>query len=153
MSALGGKRTWPRGQTSTDSGDQPFTKPHRARGGDMSKHLRGGLFMVALAVAATALLTAFPARAAEPANFLFLDADDMSDHRDMLARPDIAGGQIIYPWRLLEPRKDHYDFSKLKRDLAVAHSLHKELWVTIGDRTFSLRWKGLPDYLSNDPKY
>ena len=100
-----------------------------------------------------AWLTASPARAAQPANFLFLDADDMSDHRDMLARPDIAGGQIIYPWRLLEPRKDHYDFSKLEQDLALAQSLHKKLWVTIGDRTFSLKWKGMPDYLGEDPRY
>jgi len=100
-----------------------------------------------------ALLTAFPARAAEPANFLFLDADDMSEHGDLLARSDIAGGQIIYAWRLLEPRKDHYDFSKLERDLAVARSLHKKLWVSIDDRNFSLKWKNLPDYLSADPKY
>lgn len=100
-----------------------------------------------------ALLAAFPARAAEPANFLFLDADDMSDHRDLLARPDIAGGQIIYPWRQLEPRKDQYDFSKLEQDLAVARSLHKKLWVSISDRTFSLKWKGMPDYLSDDPQY
>jgi hypothetical protein len=109
--------------------------------------------MITLAVAAMAVLTAFPARAAEPVNFLFLDADDMSDHRAMLARPDIAGGQIIYPWRLLEPRKDQYDFSKLERDLAVAQNVHKKLWVTIGDRTFSLKWKGMPDYLADDPEY
>ena len=66
------------------------------------------------------LLAALPARAAEPVNFLFLDADDMSDHRDLLARPDIVGGQIIYSWRQLEPAKDRYDFSKLEQDLAVA---------------------------------
>jgi len=102
---------------------------------------------------ALALLAACPTRAAEPANFLFLDADDMSDHRDLLARPDIAGGQIIYPWRQLEPRKDQYDFSKLEQDLAVARSLHKKLWISIGDRTFSLRWKGMPDYLTDDAEY
>jgi hypothetical protein len=119
----------------------------------MSKQFQGRIFVVALAVAATALFAAFPVRAAKPASFLFLDADDMSDHRDMLARPDIAGGQIIYPWRLLEPRKDQYDFSKLERDLAVAQKLHKKLWVSIGDRTFSLKWKGMPDYLADDPEY
>ncbi len=100
-----------------------------------------------------ALLSAFAARAAEPANFLFLDADDLSDHRALLVRPGIAGGQIIYPWRLLEPRKDQYDFSKLEKDIALARSLHKKLWVSIGDRTFSLKWKGLPDYLSEAPEY
>lgn len=100
-----------------------------------------------------ALLASYPARAAEPANFLFLDADDMADHRDLLRRPDIAGGQIIYSWRQLEPRKDEYDFSKLDQDLAVARSLHKKLWVSISDHTFSLKWKGMPDYLSDDPEY
>jgi hypothetical protein len=77
----------------------------------------------------------------------------MSDHRAMLARPDIAGGQIIYSWRQLEPKKDQYDFSKLQRDLAVARSLHKKLWVAISDRGFSLQWKTMPDYLSTDPEY
>jgi len=100
-----------------------------------------------------ALLAASPARATKPANFLFLDADDMSDHRDLLARPDIAGGQIIYSWRQLEPRKDQYDFSKLEQDLAVARRLRKKLWVSISDHTFSLKWKGMPDYLSADPEY
>jgi hypothetical protein len=119
----------------------------------MFKQLGGGFVTVVLAVVTMALLVAFPARAAEPANFLFLDSDDMSDHRDMLARPDIAGGQIIYPWRLLEPRKDKYDFSKVERDLAVAHRLHKKLWISIGDRSFSLRWKTMPDYLTADPAY
>jgi hypothetical protein len=119
----------------------------------MSKQFRACVFMVVLAVAAIALPVSSSARAAKPASFLFLDADDMSDHRDMLARRDIAGGQIIYPWRLLEPRKDQYDFSKLERDLAVAQKLHKKLWVTIGDRTFSLKWKGMPDYLAEDPEY
>ena len=99
------------------------------------------------------LLAALPARAAEPVNFLFLDADDMSDHRDLLARPDIVGGQIIYSWRQLEPAKDRYDFSKLEQDLAVARRLHKELWVSISDHTFSLKWKGMPDYLARDPEY
>lgn len=88
-----------------------------------------------------------------PTNYLFLDADDASDHRALLARSDIAGGQIIYPWRQLEPEKDRYDFSKLERDLAVTQCLHKKLFIIIGDRTFSLQWRGLPDYLSNDPVY
>ena len=41
------------------------------------------------AIAAMSLTTSHPAHAANPANFLFLDADDMSEHRDMLARSDI----------------------------------------------------------------
>lgn len=113
--------------------------------------IRGGLFLTS--IAAAALVASFPAQASGPANFLFLDADELSEHRDLLAQPDIAGAQIIYPWRLLEPRKDEYDFSKLKRDLAVAQTLHKKLWVSIRDRTFSLKWKGMPDYLSDDPQY
>jgi len=103
-----------------------------------------------------ALPALFAARAepvGDPANFLFLDADDASEHRELLARPDIAGGQIIYPWRQLEPEKDRYDFSKIESDLAVAQELHKRLFIIIGDRTFSLQWRGMPDYLSADPVY
>lgn len=125
----------------------------RSTTGEVYKQLRAGFFMVVAGVAATALVATDGARAAAPANFLFLDADDMSDHRDLLARSDIAGGQIIYSWRELEPRKDEYDFSKLERDLAVAQKLHKKLWVSIHDRTFSLKWKAVPDYLLNDPEY
>ncbi len=106
----------------------------------------------AAAWSALALLVLVPAWAA-PANYLFLDADDASEHRALLARPDIVGGQIIYPWRQLEPQKDRYDFSKLERDLAVAEGLHKKLFIIIGDRTFSLQWRGLPDYLAADPVY
>ncbi|MEO5772661.1 MAG: hypothetical protein ABIQ32_00905 [Sphingomicrobium sp.] len=119
----------------------------------MVKQLRRRLCRVGLPVAIAAASTTSAAHSEAPRNFLFLDADDMSEHRDMLARSDVEGGQIIYLWRLLEPRKDHYDFAKVRRDLAVARSLHKKLWLSIGDRTFSLRWKGLPDYLSKDPKY
>lgn len=35
----------------------------------------------------------------------------------------------------------------------MAQKLHKKLWVTIGDRTFSRKWKGMPDYLTEDPEY
>src|SRR4051812_40021829 len=119
----------------------------------MVVRLSSSFLILVLTVTSAVLSGPTSARATEPANFLFLDADDMSDHRDMLARPDIVGGQIIYPWRQLEPQKDLYDLSKLQRDLAVARGQHKKLWVTISDRTFGLKWKGLPDYLSEDPEY
>lgn len=35
----------------------------------------------------------------------------------------------------------------------MAQKLHKKLRVTIGDRTFSRKWKGMPDYLTEDPEY
>ena len=111
------------------------------------------LWFCSMLLPITALIASEPARGAEPANFLFLDADDMSEHRDLLSRRDIAGGQIIYSWRQLEPDKDKYDFTKIEQDLSVAKSLGKKLWVSIDDRNFSLEWKNLPDYLSGDPAY
>ena len=60
---------------------------------------RSGMKRLTSTLCLLAVLASCPARAAEPANFLFLDADDMSEHRELMARPDIAGGQIIYSWR------------------------------------------------------
>jgi len=103
-----------------------------------------------------AVLTIVPALAeppADPANFLFLDADDASDHRDLLARPDIAGAQIIYNWKMLEPEKDRYDFSKIERDLRFADSLHRKLFIIVADRFFYPGSRNVPVYLLTDPVY
>ncbi len=109
--------------------------------------------MALATIAATVLSPSYQAQAAEPKNFLFLDADDISDYRAMLTRRDIAGGQIIYSWNQLEPEKDKYDFLKIERDLAIVKILHKKLWVSIDDLNFSLEWKNIPNYLSQDPIY
>jgi len=55
---------------------------------------------------------------AHPANFRYMGAGDLEQFREVLTRPEIAGVQIVYSWRSLEPGKDAYDFSGIERDLA-----------------------------------
>lgn len=90
---------------------------------------------------------------AEPRNFLFLGGDDVADHIALLKRPDIAGAQVVYSWRQLEPTKGHYDFSGVERDLATADAAGKQLFLQVQDRFFELKARGLPDYVLTGPEY
>jgi len=103
-------------------------------------------------VVATTLLLAQSASAA-PLNYLFLGGDDPASFRTLLERPDIAGAQVVVPWRTLEPRKGQYDFSSIEADLAVTRAVNKQLFVQVQDRFFDPRDRGVPDYLLNDPSY
>jgi hypothetical protein len=99
------------------------------------------------------IATASPAAASEPANYLFLGGDELTAHRTLLERPDIAGAQRVYTWRSLEPGKGRYDFSAIEADLALADSLHKTLFVQVQDRFFSPDARNVPDYLLKEPQY
>ncbi|THC89456.1 hypothetical protein EYZ11_011098 [Aspergillus tanneri] len=67
--------------------------------------------------------------------------------QSLLDRPDIGGVQSLYSWRSLEPRKDHYDFSAIARDVNITASKGKQLWIQIQDRSFSIARDPVPDYL------
>jgi hypothetical protein len=67
--------------------------------------------------------------------------------------PAVDGAQIAYPWRLLEPEKDAYDFRALKEDIATLRTYQKHLFLQLQDVTFSAEWRGIPRYLQQDPRY
>jgi len=92
-------------------------------------------------------------RPGHPANFLYMGAGELEQFRDLLARPDIAGVQIVYSWRSLEPGKGVYDFSAIERDLAAVNAIGKDLFIQIQDRFFSPEARYVPDYLLNEPQY
>ena len=65
----------------------------------------------------------------------------------------LAGAQLKYSWRELEPRPDAYDFSAIRNDLAFLSEHGKTLFVQLQEVTFSLSLINVPKYLLNDARY
>ncbi len=86
-------------------------------------------------------------------HFIFIGGAELSNHKDLLAREDIAGAQVVYNWRRLEPREGEYNFEKIERELELADSMGKRLFVQLQDRFFLPESRYLPDYLLEEPKY
>jgi len=88
-----------------------------------------------------------------PVNFLYVGAGELQRIQGLLARPDIAGVQVVYSWRLLERGKNEYDFSAVERDLAATKAAGKGLFIQIQDRFFSPEARNVPDYLMKEQGY
>lgn len=86
-------------------------------------------------------------------HFIFYgrDRDNIRSDGSLLI-PNVAGAQITYAWRLLEPGKDNYDFSQIEEDLKFLQEKGKKLFIQIQDVTFMAR-PAVPDYLIEDPVY
>lgn len=65
----------------------------------------------------------------------------------------IAGAQIKYTWRELEPQRDRYDFAKISEDLATLARHDKRLWIQLQDVSFAAEARVVPDYLLDDPAF
>jgi hypothetical protein len=88
-----------------------------------------------------------------PQNFLYTSAGELDANKAILERPDIAGVQVVYNWRMLEPAEGQYDFSMIDADLATASALGKQLVIQVQDRFFSVKGKNIPDYVQTEPQY
>ena len=90
---------------------------------------------------------------AGPKNFIFFDRD-----RQRISEPGflenklIAGAQLKYTWRELEPKRDRYEFRTLLDDLAFLERHDKRLFVQLQDVSFSEE-VDVPDYLRTDPAF
>ena len=60
--------------------------------------------------------------------------------------PGVAGAQVRYLWRELEPERGRYDFSRIRSDLAAVAAQGRQLVVFIEDKTFAEDIP-LPSYL------
>ncbi len=79
-------------------------------------------------------------------------AMNMWDGRDAIPdalRPGVAGVQVRYTWRDLEPAKDSYDFSAIEADLAVLKAANRQLVVFVFDKSFKDE-RYTPAYLWED---
>ncbi|HTU68459.1 MAG TPA: hypothetical protein VMF52_21140 [Steroidobacteraceae bacterium] len=99
------------------------------------------------------LAPAYAAPGREPLNFLFADSDSLAPHARTLERADIAGVQIVYTWKSLEPAPDEYDFSQIETDLRFLSQRGKKLFVQVQDRFFLPTARNVPRYLLERPEY
>lgn len=70
-----------------------------------------------------------------------------------LANPGIAGAQVKYTWRELEPERDRYDFSAIREDHAYLAARGKRLFVQLQDVSFDSSIVNVPEYLRSDPEF
>lgn len=85
----------------------------------------------------------------ELSNFIFIGGN--YDHIDAYAKQikigSVDGVQIIYSWKLLEPKKDQYNFAPIETNLQYLAKFHKKLYIQLQDRSFVQQFKSVPDYL------
>ena len=92
-------------------------------------------------------------RVSTPRHFIFFERDR---HRiteaSFLENKNIAGAQLKYTWRELEPERDRYQLKPLLDDLAFLEKHGKRLFVQLQDASFSEAIL-VPDYLLADPTF
>lgn len=106
--------------------------------------------MFALAVVGTAL--ASYARPIHHYVFFELERERIAE-KSFLESKVFEGAQLKYTWRELEPEKDKYDFSAIRRDLDFLQKHGKKLWLQIQDSSFDTNHVLVPKYLTKDPAY
>ena len=67
--------------------------------------------------------------------------------KSFLDTPAFEGAQLKYTWRELEPERDHYDFSSIRKGLAFLNSNGKKLFIQLQEASFDPKWKLVPNYL------
>lgn len=70
-----------------------------------------------------------------------------------LSTAAIAGAQLKYKWKELEPERDRYDFAAIRRDLAFLERHGKALFIQLQDVTFDRDSVNTPQYLLEDPAF
>lgn len=114
----------------------------------MTRSLLAALFVSLCASTASAQTSGSPAK-----HFIFF-----AHERERITEPsfvnhrNLAGAQLKYTWRELEPARDHYDFSAVLNDIATLEKHGKKLWIQLQDVSFSER-QIVPDYLLTDPTF
>jgi len=85
--------------------------------------------------------------------FFGQDREKIKEAKTFLETRTLAGAQVTYSWRQLEPGKDKYDFSFIQEDLAFLKASGKKLFVQLQDVTFNEKRINVPKYLLEDPQY
>jgi len=91
---------------------------------------------------------------AAPRHFVFFGLE-----RHRIAEPSflettaIAGAQLKYTWRELEPERDRYDVRGIREDLAFLERHGKRLFVQLQDVSFDEETVVVPEYLRRDPAF
>lgn len=89
-----------------------------------------------------------------PKLFLYVGNDaNLTVYQKVLSKPYIAGVQVMYTWKELEPSKNVYNFSRIENDLRFLNSMHKQLFIQLQDRSFQPNLVYVPDYIRQDSIY
>jgi len=92
-------------------------------------------------------------RIAGPKNFIFFERQRQRISEPAFLENDrIAGAQLKYTWRELEPERDRYELGPLLDDLAFLERHGKRLFVQLQDASFSEEVL-VPAYLRTDPDF
>jgi hypothetical protein len=90
---------------------------------------------------------------APPSNFVYFGRDhERVAQPAFLTDPRIAGAQLTYTWRELEPDRDRYAFEPIHEQVTLLARHGKRLFLQISDVTFSERLP-VPEYLVSDPTF
>ena len=107
-----------------------------------------------LVLAITALFGTLAAESPPPQHFVFFGFErDRIREASFLETPAIAGAQLKYTWRELEPERGRYAFERLRSDLAFLERHSKRLLVQLQDISFDERIVNVPAYLLDDPAF
>jgi hypothetical protein len=63
------------------------------------------------------------------------------------------GAQLKYTWKELEPEKDHYRFTDIRKDLDFLTAHGKKLFIQLQDVTFDTSVVNIPAYLIRDTTF
>lgn len=87
-------------------------------------------------------------------HYVFFNRERERIHEEtFLNTTALAGAQLKYTWRELEPGPDVYDFTAIRNDLAFLKSKGKKLFLQLQDVTFDPAYICIPKYLLNDPRF
>lgn len=89
-----------------------------------------------------------------PRHFIFFDLERQRIREEsFLATNAIAGAQLKYTWRELEPQRGQYNFQPLREDLAFLKQHGKRLFVQLQDVSFDESINNVPEYLLDNPEF
>lgn len=93
------------------------------------------------------------ATAGRPRNYVFFSRDhDRIAEASFLQHPGIAGAQLTFTWRELEPERDRYELQPLRDRVDFLERHGKRLVVQLQDVSFSERVL-VPEYLRTDSAF
>ncbi len=67
-----------------------------------------------------------------------------------LENPAFDGAQIVYSWKELEPKRNKYNFKKVREDILFLNKYGKKLFIQLKDVSFSSQFKPVPNYILSD---
>ncbi|WP_157119259.1 glycoside hydrolase [Azohydromonas lata] len=86
-----------------------------------------------------------------PGHYIALGRRDATTLQQALTEikdlPQVKGLILRYEWPQIETSKGVYDFTRIDRDLALAQSAGKRLWVMVGTKVFTSGGRAVPDYM------